>query len=215
MTIALLCPTHARPQQFQCMESSVHATSSSDIRIFSGSNGGDDYVENKFPIDCPTVFMWNYLAELAMEHTDAKLFMLAADDIIFTTPCWDKALLEHYNGLEQKAHVYSLRDSRDPNGTPHPIVTREYIEAMGYFLPPLFLHWFVDTWTVAIGKANNAFTHMKDYLLMHDKCNDKGNPDETHNRIREMGWHVRDTWVNEHCQHFLEVEKERLKCAFG
>lgn len=210
MTIAILCPTRGRPQFFQRMESSIKNTANSDIHMFAASNGGDDYAGMQFPVNSPTCFMWNKLAELALKHTDAKLFMLGTDDVIFTTPCWDEALLEHYNGLEQKVHVYSFRDSRDPDGTPHPIVTREYIEAMGYFLPPIFLHWFVDTWTVAIAKANNAFTHLKDYLLVHDKPSDKGKPDETHSRIRDMGWLDRDRYVNDHCQHFLEMEKKRL-----
>lgn len=217
MTIAILCPTRNRSKLFQRMTGSIKNTANSNIHIFSGSNGADDYVNTQFPVDAPTCWMWNRLAELALDHTEAKLFMLGADDIIFTTPCWDRALLDHYNALENKIHVYALRDSRDPDGTPHPIVTREYIEAMGYFLPPIFLHWFVDSWTVDIAKANNCFTHLTDYQLVHDKPSDKNNGigDETHNHIRQMGWLDRDSWVNEHCQHFLKLEKARLKCVFG
>jgi hypothetical protein len=145
----------------------------------------------------PTVHKWNLLAEEALANPDNKLFMLASDDIVFTTPCWDRALLDHYSGLENKIHVYALQDSRDPEGTPHPIVTREYIEAMGFFLPPLFLHWYCDTWTVTIARSNHCFTHLKDYLLVHDKPSDKGQGDATHNRIRQMGWKERDGWVHE------------------
>ena len=139
--------------------------------------------------------------------------MLASDDMIFDTPGWDKALLEHYDALENKIHVYHLQDSRDADGTPHPIVTREYIEAMGYAFPPIFLHWFLDTWTREIAKANNCFTHLKDYLLVHDKPSDKGQPDTTHSRIREWGWNQRDKYVNDTCQHFLALEKQRLRTA--
>jgi hypothetical protein len=131
--------------------------------------------------------------------------------MVFTTPCWDTALLDHYNALENKIHVYHLRDSRNPDGTPHPIVTREYIEAMGYFLPPIFLHWFIDSWTVDIAKSNGVFTHLKDYELQHIKPSDKGQGDETHNRIRNMGWRERDGWVAEKCKHYLALEKSRLK----
>lgn len=162
----------------------------------------------------PTVYMWNDLAmECFNRNPDVKLFMLASDDIIFATPGWDKALIDHYNALENKIHVYHLQDSRDVEGTPHPIVTREYINAMGYFMPPIFMHWFVDSWTVKIAKANNRFTHLKDYSLIHDKPSDKGAADETHNRIRRMGWHQRDTEVNRTCQHILEWETRRLALA--
>lgn len=223
MTIALLCPTRARPKQYKRMCESVWLTSSEVKHIWTAISDEDCdlYGMNKtlygrlnVPDGMPTAYKWNLLAEEAMKNLNNKLFMLCSDDIIFSTPLWDKALIDHYNSLENKVHVYHLRDSRNPDGTPHPIVTREYIEAMGYFLPPIFLHWFVDTWTVEIAKANGCFTHLKDYLLVHDKPSDQGKSDETHNKIRQMGWHERDVWTDKHCKHFLELEKKRLMSHF-
>lgn len=214
--IALLCPTRNRESQFKRMWDSANKTASKDVPIwlYSCSNGNDSYTFHA-PLDCSTVYMWNNLAKLALSDFDKniRLFMLSSDDTIFSTPNWNKAMLDHYAQLEDKIHVYALQDSRDPEGTPHPIVTREYIDAMGYFVPPIFLHWFVDTWTVQIAKANNCFTHLKDFELIHDKPSDKGLGDETHNHIRRMGWHARDKYVNDTCQHFLEVEKSRLGLA--
>lgn len=212
--IALLCPTRGRPEQCRRMvESARDTTIEGNVKIFVGQ--ADEFYKDLGPVmhvsmmDWPTVYSWNYLATLALK-TDASLFMLAADDMIFATPGWDAALIEHYEGLKEKEHVYALRDSRDPDGVPHPIVTREYMEAMGYFIPPVFLHWFADTWTVAIGKSNSCFTHLKDFLLIHDKPSDAGQPDETHSRIRRQGFHERDKYVNDTCQHYLEHEKKRL-----
>lgn len=211
MTIALCVPTRERPEPFARICRSARETSQTGkMSIWSGSNGGDSYALMQFPIDMPTVYMWNILATEAKNKTDAKLFMLAADDIIFMTNGWDKACLDHYNALENKIHVYALQDSRDVDGVPHVIVTREYIEAMGYFMPPIFAHWFIDTWTVEIAKTNNCFTHLRNYKLMHDKPSDRGEGDETHNRIRRNGWHSRDKYVNDTCQHFLQCEKNRL-----
>lgn len=219
MTIALLCPTRDRPDQCQRMIKSAQTTGLDDIskRVYLALSLEDyDIYETTAndlitPDGMPTVHKWNLLAQQALKDQSCKLFMLAADDIVFSTPCWDKALLDHYNALHNKIHVYAFRDSRDPDGTPHPIVSREYIEAMGYFFPPIFLHWFVDSWTVDIAKSNGVFTHLKDYMLEHRKPSDTGNPDETHTRIRAMGWHERDKFVNEHCQHYLALEKSRLK----
>lgn len=218
MSIAILCPTRGRPEQFKRMVESVKKTSLIDVRIYSALTLKDfkKYDTNGISFnpcqeDETTVYKWNYLSSHAYcGHEEVKLFMLGADDTIFATPDWDKALLDHYNNLENKIHVYALQDSRDPEGTPHPIVTREYIDAMGYFMPPIFLHWFIDTWTVEIAKSNNCFTHLKDFELIHDKPSDNGQADETHNRIRRMGWHERDKYVNDTCHHFLEFEKNRL-----
>lgn len=194
--IAICCPSR-RPEGLKRMRHSAEGT-------LSISYTAD------FPEFMPTVHKWNLLAQEAMKNPKIKLFMLAADDMIFDTPGWDVALLEHYASLNDKIHVYALQDSRDPDGVPHPIVTREYIETMGYFLPPIFLHWFVDQWTVDIAKANFCFTHFKAFKLIHDKTNDKGIADETHNGIRQHGWLGRDASVNDTCQHLLDFEKQRL-----
>lgn len=226
MTIALLCPTRARPRQCNRMVESAFATAHDkhNVKIYLALTSGDATVGEyngkgvtkmvSWPDGMPTAHKWNKLAEIAMEDPANKLFMLCADDTAIRTPCWDKALLDHYNALENKIHVYHLLDSRNPEGTPHPIVTREWVEAMGYMLPPLFLHWFVDTWTVEIAKSAGCFTHMKDYMLLHDKPSDVGKPDETHNKIRHMGWWERDSWVNDKCIHMLEFEKRRLMSYF-
>ena len=217
MTIAILCPTRGRPEQFTKMCRSTWQTSKHVKHIYTAISEQDckEYGMNPTPYgmiftpdDMPTACKWNLLAEMAMKDPEITHFMLGADDMVFSTPCWDDALLKLY---DKKPHVYSLLDSRDPDGTPHPIVTREYIEAMGYFLPPIFLHWYVDSWTVDIAKANNCFTHLRDYLLIHDKPSDKGQGDETHNRIRMNGWRERDAYVNQTCQHYLALEKSRLK----
>lgn len=212
MTIAILCPTRGREAQFDRMRKSMKATCSESVIVYSGTNGNDNYARAIFPIDCPTSYMWNKLAEEAMKDKDITHFMLGADDMIFSTPLWDEAIMKLY---DHKPHVYHLQDSRDKDGTPHPIVTREYIEAMGYFLPPIFMHWYVDSWTVEIAKYNKCFTHLRDYLLVHDKPSDKGQADETHNRIRRNGWKERDDYVNKTCQHFLALEKSRLHMAMS
>lgn len=225
MTIALLCPSRGRPEQLKRMIESVRRTAVNNILVFNALSKEDianygragipsleDYYWGMLetPENLPTAQKWNLLAQGALNNANNKLFMLASDDMIFDTQGWDEALINHYNSLENKIHVYALQDSRDENGTPHPIVTREWIEAMGYAFPPIFLHWYLDTWTVEIAKANNCFTHFKDYKLIHDKPSDRGQADETHSRIREWGWNARDMYVNETCKHFLELEKKRL-----
>lgn len=216
MRIAILVPTKRRPEQFKRMVDSVALTASSEIKVLPFLADSDDYI---FPEACttpiigqewlPTVHKWNLLAEYAKDY-NPSLFMLGADDMVFESKGWDKALLDHYDALENKIHVYHLQDSRDKDGTPHPIVTREYIEAMGYFLPPIFLHWYCDSWTVQIAKENACFTHLRDHSLAHIKPSDEGKPDSTHTGIREHGWHNRDKYVAEKCADYLEEQKRKL-----
>lgn len=213
--IAILCPTYRRAKLCKRMVDSTCAD------VFLGTDAKDlfDYkchgVQPKDFIHChplmPTVQKWNNLVEIAMKNPEYNLFMLGGDDMYFSTPGWDYAIKEHYSKLNNKIHVYSLRDSRDPEGYPHPIVTRQWIEAMGYAFPPIFLHWNLDTWTIEIAKANNCFTHMKDFLLTHDKASDTGNGDMTYHGIRSYGWRERDAYVAHSMRHILDTEKLRLK----
>lgn len=216
--IALLVPTRSRPLQLKRMLDSVKRTATTDVNIYvyiaTDDPLAEQYITDEAHVvkaqDYPTVHKWNHLAELAQGWDENKLFMLAADDIIFESHGWDQALIDHYEKLDNKIHCYALQDSRDPDGTPHPVFSREWIEVLGYFISPIFLHFYPDTWGVSIAKANGVFTHLKDYLLRHDKPSDRGQPDETHLGIRRMGFHERDRYVNDTCQHFLQYEKKRL-----
>lgn len=232
--IEFITPSRGRPEKLKRMWDSALKTAFEPHKLFLRLGVNEEEVSMYashvpmvqaaiYPVrDWTTVYTVNLLAEAAMRESDSDLFFVVADDCIFSTPGWDKALTQHYDGLladpalyqEQslnRIQVYSLRDSRDANGTPHPIVTRDYIEAMGYLYPPIFLHWYADTWTSDIAKACGVFTHLMEYELVHDKPSDRGQPDETHNRIRRRGWHERDKFVNDSCRHILNVEAARLK----
>lgn len=220
-SIALLTPTRDRPEQCRRMVDSAYNTSASAVRVYLGLTEGIDSIDAcvsssatiayaMFPDGMPTVHKWNLLAQMAMKEPDVKLFMLGADDIEFMDNGWDERLIESYNNLENKIHVWALQDSRDALGTPHPIFSREWIEAMSWMLPPYFMHFYPDTWSIEIAKANNCFTHLREFKLNHHKPSDIGKPDQTHSRIRQMGWDARDRYVAESCKHVLELEKQRL-----
>lgn len=226
MTIALITPSRRRPALLKRMwESALKtATYPDQLRLHYGIHKEEEQAygfammmclkgssQLVFVNDWSTVYSANYLAGQALTYEDTTLLMIIGDDAIFDTRGWDKALLDHYAALENKVHLYSLRDSRDENGTPHPIATKEWVLSMGYIATPIFLHWYVDTWMTQIARENRIFTHMKDYLLIHDKPSDHGQGDETHTRIRVRGWKQRDDFVDFTCHHFLDVESNRLR----
>lgn len=214
--ITVLCPTYGRPDKCKRMIASIRNTATTNIEVLLCTSNEDtsDYsnIDAILYQDKPysTVACSNFLSQHVRPET--TLIMVTGDDTVFATPNWDLALLSHYEKLENKIHVYHLLDSRGASGTPHPIVTQEFMKALGYFMTPIFLHLYVDTWTVEIAKYNNCFTHMKDYLLIHDKCTNNGNPaDNTRTRMLNKGWFERDEYVNETCGHFLQIEKDRLR----
>lgn len=219
--ISLICPTRSRPDKLKRMWQSALKTAVYPEKLFLHMGIDQDEVPLYSAVGLKEQYKAYIMQDWGVVHSinmmsiealksDARLFMIACDDTIFATPGWDEALINHYNALENKIHVYSMRDSRDPDGTPHPVLTREYITAMGYLYPPLFLHWYVDSWTAEIAKSCGVFTHLKDFELIHDKPSDYGQLDSTYKRVRNRGWNTRDGYVNEKCRHFLEEEKDRL-----
>ncbi len=219
--ITILCPTYDRPEICKRMVASAIATADNVPEIMLGIGGEgiqelvmDRYMEAGMPVNVwfthagphASAHVLNMLADKA----NGDLLMIVGDDTVFATPGWDTALINAYKALDDKRHVFSLRDSRDENGTPHPIVTRALMEALGYFAPPIFQHFYVDTWLVEIAKATNHFTHLMDYLLIHDKPSDRGQADHTHNRIRAMGYGERDATTYKLCQRYLQADIDRV-----
>lgn len=226
-TIAILCPTMGRPEICRAMIESVRKTAFElkDIVIYLGLTEGDEAKQQYMDMvldykglnvkmglyqfaDWTLPMCHNKLSEIAEEH---ELHYGMGDDCLFVTPGWDAALKEKYEALENKIHVFSLLDNRDPLGMPAPVMTKAYIDAMGWRIPPYFMHWYCDTWTTKIAKACNILTHLTDYMLIHDKKSEKGIQDETYHRVRNRGAIDRDAYVDQHCQHWVNVEIERLK----
>lgn len=219
--IAILCPSYRRNKLAKRLWDNIgdkatlyFCTDSIDLMDYKGI--GIDTVNYLYADpNLPTVHKWNLLAEEALKNPDNKLFMLGADDMYFASHSWAEDLTEAYNKLENKIHLFAFQDSRDELGTPHPVVSREWIEALGYAFPPIFLHWQLDTWAVEIAKANNCFTHLIHHELVHDKPSDRGEYDQTHHRIRSFGWADRDAWVADKMQHLLSSEKARLAACIS
>ena len=218
--ISILCPTRGRPAMFKKMLDSALATAYTKPEIVIGI-GSDEFIdapEDNLGYDLSNVNTAIFCGPLPIVHVCNKLankakgdlLVVVGDDAVFATPGWDYALMDHYNALYNKIHVYSFRDSRSEHGTPHPIATREYVNAMGYIHTPIFTFFYPDTWMVEIAKANGCFTKLDDYMIIHDKPSDRGEADTTFKRVRDSGWDKRDNEVNRSCQHFLELEKARL-----
>lgn len=232
--IHIITPSRGRPEKLKRMWQSALQTAAEPDKLFlhygihveeeqaygtclmlDPNSGFRGATQMYFVKDWGTVHSVNFLAAQAMTYDDCRLMYLVGDDTIFSTPCWDTALRNEYATLKNKVHIFSLLDSRDENGTPHPVVTREFWNAMGYLACPIFMHWYADSWLVEVAKSNGCFTHLKEYLLIHDKDSDRGKPDWTHQRIRNNGWKDRDYYLNEKCQHLLDAERCKLNLALN
>lgn len=144
--------------------------------------------------DGPTSYAWNELAKRAA----GDILMLMGDDTVFETPGWDdklrKAEFTLSHGGQPSMAVFSFDDGRSELGTghPHPAMTREVYNRLGYLACPMFRHFYVDTWLVDLAKEAGIFHYIADMKVLHDKPWDRGAPDETKLRIATTTIHDAD-----------------------
>jgi len=181
--------------------------------------------------DQSSCFSWNYLSTLA-KH---EYCMLVGDDAQFLTKDWDQHIIDFFETYEYKDKIlyvcardmtgsdqrrweknkiptdkpYKITTYPSPIGAAHFVLHKNWINTVGYFLPPQFWHWHIDNWltklAVRLGRA---------YVLPHVQIQSKKMIDDhTGQRIRkEMNIIKRDLDVWERTRdRYLSADVEALQ----
>lgn len=170
-SISILCPTRGRPHFLKQLISSVENTVQDAKSIeFVFYLDDDDPTPLKFlnrlqkkkDLSIKTIVgerivlsqMWNECSKVA----EADILMHAGDDIIFRTKDWDKKIINAFAQYEDKiVFVYgkdgaeALRE-RDAKFGTHGFIHRNWVDTVGYFVPPYFSSDYNDTWLNDVGK---------------------------------------------------------------
>jgi hypothetical protein len=160
MKIGILCPTYGRPASMQRLVDSITSTCKfrNALELIFYIDNDDQESLNKArsiltlngswtkAITGPKIKlsqMWNVCAE----HTDAEILMLCADDIAFRTADWDEIVRNEFIASADKILFVHGDDGYNGErfGT-HGFLHRNWVETVGYFLPPYFSANWVDTW---------------------------------------------------------------------
>ena len=124
-----------------------------------------------------TCLSWNLMSEKASHD----IVMLMGDDVQVRTRNWDQLIVDEFNKYEDKILMVIPNDGRsnklartrhlkqeryfiskqpiliedEPFGAPHFALHKNWINTVGYLAPPLFWHWYVDTWTQTVARKLN------------------------------------------------------------
>lgn len=95
---------------------------------------------------------WN----MAYEQAVGPIYMHCADDIVFHTKGWDTKVKDAFRQYPDRI-VLVYGDDGDPNeeknfGT-HSFLHKNWVDALGYFVPPYFSSDFNDTWLNELADA--------------------------------------------------------------
>lgn len=154
--ISLLVPTRGRPSGLRRMVDSAfeHASAPGTFEVVAVVDDDDFSYEGMWELYNTTTIIktkrtllslyWN----LAYEEAKGPIYMHASDDIVFQTPDWDLKVEEAFDKYPDKI-VFVYGDDGDPthkNFGTHGFLHKQWVDAVGYFVPPYFSSDWNDTW---------------------------------------------------------------------
>lgn len=217
--ISILCPSRGRPELAQRMIKSIYDTASDhkNIEIKLYLNDDDprlekykELIDERHYIVGPNqspAYSWNLLADQAKYD----ILFLAGDDIQFKTQNWERTFKECFDRYPDKICMVVPWDGKTKDwqkdlptdqtiidvprgvriGSPHFAVHRNWMKILGYFVPPFFWHFYVDTYTQ---KCANELERL--IFLPQVQVKAKKIFDDTANNVRKfLNIHNREDYV--------------------
>ncbi len=196
--ISILCPSRGRPDLAKKMIESALSTATAPIEILLYLNEDDPELEKYKKLisskyyqigpDRSPGYSWNKLAEEC--HGD--ILFLLGDDATFETKGWDRLVEEEFSKIPDRiACVYPVVPGIKKVNNPHFCVHRNWVNTLGYFIPPHFWHWYVDTWTRELAQQIGRYIRMDNFplpMVLYPA-------DETHARKDRLSLRERDHWL--------------------
>ena len=193
--ISVLVPSRGRPEQFDRMYDSLMATVTYPRQVEVVARLDEDDPEKfMYPVG-PTYLngprallseCWNECYRWAR----GEILMHAGDDITFNTPGWDVRVREEFEKLPDRIGLVYADDLTPnfPDLATHGFLHRRWVEAVGYFLPPLFSSDWNDVWITEVAKNVGRFVPMPDVEIEHHHYYfGKAEHDRTYREREERG----------------------------
>ena len=166
--ITILCPTRGRPDLAKSMEISVHETTQDRVKVLFYIDHDDPskYNVEKFLVGKRPQLSehWNMLYKLSKGDP----IIMANDDVIFITKDWDLILNEKLTNY--KDDIYCAWFDDGFNGEKHcafPIISRKWINTLGYLTSGLFKTLYNDTWIFDIAKQLKRCCYIPEVKIKH------------------------------------------------
>jgi hypothetical protein len=218
LMISILCPSRGRPELAKRLVDTAKDTANNidNVEFKFYLNDDDPALEKYYKLldsslytvgpHQSTCFSWNQLAD----NAKGDILFLAGDDIQFLTPGWDSEFEKVFNqyddkicmvvpwdcngkgkGAEHKNKTIPVVIGNESIGAPHFAVHRNWVKALGYFAPPFFWHWYVDSYTQKVSRKLGRCI-----LLPYVHVKAKKVFDETAQLVRTINSiNRRDDWV--------------------
>lgn len=187
--ISVLVPTRNRPESVQRLLDSALSTSRFIPEfIFYVDEDDTSSIDVIHEHDAVTQIlvgprvvlseMWNRCSELAK----FDVMMHCGDDIVFRSRDWDERVLHEFDAWDDKIIFVHGRDGfQDANIGTHGFLHRNWVDTVGYFVPPYFSSDYNDLWLTEVADALGRRRYLPEIYTEHmHPVAGKGTWDQTH-----------------------------------
>jgi hypothetical protein len=174
--ITLLVPTRARPDNVRRLLASVDDTAHGDVDAYF-------YVDEDDPTLAETtqvVHDWGgtsvvgpriVLSEMwnrCWREAEPDVAMHCGDDIVFRTDGWDARVAAEFERFPDRiAFVHGEDGVQGGRIGTHGFLHRNWVDALGYFVPPYFSSDFNDLWLSEVADALGRRVYLPDVYTEH------------------------------------------------
>jgi Glycosyl transferase family 2 len=200
--ISVLVPTRNRPDNVRRLLDSAFDTAETEVEFIFYVDHDDPRREETLDVifrhGGKVVYggsekiimsqMWNICAEAAYYD----VMMHCGDDIVFRTDGWDARVLEEFERYDDKIVFVHGRDGfQDANVGTHGFLHRNWIDTVGYLVPPYFSSDMNDLWLTEVADELRRRRYLPDVYTEHmHPAAGKADWDQTHQE--RLARHRRD-----------------------
>jgi len=162
--IAILTPSRGRPERLldhwvSFLETVAHPEL---IHLYIYIDGDDQCLEDYKCLDFPRkdlismhigprTIMSDMVNILYDQSKQEEIIYFGADDLLMRTEHWDEVIRKGFDRFLDKLVLFFGRDDCESQHiskefSSHPVIHRNFVDAVGYVSPPIFTCDFADTW---------------------------------------------------------------------
>ena len=155
-------------------------------------------------------------ANILFERSTADVFLTSNDDQVFIDHDWDLRLDSEIAKFPDNIFCIWFNDNWESKKfCTFPIVSRKWIETLGYLQFPFFEHFFTDAWTWMLAKSVGRDHYIDDLIIEHRHWkNGKSKKDltyEKHLTTEGESRHARDRSIIDKFERYFHADVEALK----
>ena len=159
-------------------------------------------------------------ANILFNKSTADVFLISNDDQVFIDHGWDARLDKEIINFPDNIYCIWFNDKwESQNFCTFPILSRKWIETLGYLQFPFFEHFFTDAWIWMLAKAIGRDHYIDDIVIEHRHWKTgKSEKDATYTKhltTEGKSRHARDRSVIDKFERYFHADVEALKKAMN